>query len=137
MRDTLSHQRNNVHNIPSHPSYEIITPRILLVCWLVVHCMVVWLTGIQYFHALAVQRSLAVVPPSQAFNGAVCEYRSNCNHIRDFFDRGVPDTNVKKREKERCQRHLRPSVVVATVYTGEADTRYQSIYRRKRARRNL
>ena len=35
----------------------------------------VWFTGIQYLHALAVQRGLTVVRPSQAFHDSMCEYR--------------------------------------------------------------
>ena len=40
-----------------------------------VHCMVVWLTGMQYLHVLALKRCLTVVWPSQAFHDAICEYR--------------------------------------------------------------
>ena len=60
---------------------HIIPAGIVLVCCLVVHCM-------QYLHVLAVQRSLTVVRPSQAFHDAICEYSSN---VRDFFDSGVQD----------------------------------------------
>ena len=35
----------------------------------------VWLTDIQYLHVLAVQRSLTVVRPCQAFHDSMCEYR--------------------------------------------------------------
>ena len=35
----------------------------------------VWLTGIQYFHVLVVQRGLTVVRPSLAFRDSMCEYR--------------------------------------------------------------
>ena len=42
---------------------------------LVVHCMVVWLTGIQYFHVLVVRRSLTVLRPRQAFHDIICECR--------------------------------------------------------------
>ena len=35
----------------------------------------VWLTGVQYLHVLAVQRSLTVVRPSQAFHDSMCDYR--------------------------------------------------------------
>ena len=46
------------------------------VCSLVVHRMVVWLTGIQYLHdVLVVQRGLTVLRPSQAFHDIVCECR--------------------------------------------------------------
>ena len=37
--------------------------------------MVVWLTGTQHLHELAVQHGLTVVRPSQAFRDATCEYR--------------------------------------------------------------
>ena len=42
---------------------------------MVVHYMVVWLTGIQYLHVLVVQRSLTVLRPSQAFHDIICECR--------------------------------------------------------------
>ena len=32
-----------------------------------------WLTGIQYLHVLAVQRSLTIVRRSEAFHDAMCE----------------------------------------------------------------
>ena len=37
--------------------------------------MVVWLTGTQYLHELAVQPRLTVLRPRQAFHDATCEYR--------------------------------------------------------------
>ena len=35
----------------------------------------VWLTAIQHLHVLAVQHSLTVVRPSQAFHDSMCDYR--------------------------------------------------------------
>ena len=49
----LSHQGKE-RNITSHPSHDILYLILFchMVCCLVVHCMVVWLTGIQYLHVL-------------------------------------------------------------------------------------
>ena len=58
---------------------------IVLVCCLVVHCMVVWLTGTQHLHVLAVQRSLTVVRPSQAFYDW-CDMWVSSNNVREIFD---------------------------------------------------
>ena len=53
-RHTQKIKANNVtlHHTPHTTYYTLYC----LVCCLVVHCMVVWLTGIQYFHVLAVKR---------------------------------------------------------------------------------
>ena len=39
------------------------------------HCMVVWLTRIQYLHVLVVQGSRTVLRPGQAFHDVLCECR--------------------------------------------------------------
>ena len=72
----LSHQGKE-RNITSHPSHDILYLILFchMVCCLVVHCMVVWLTRMQYLHVLVVQRSLTVLRPSQAFHDMLCECR--------------------------------------------------------------
>ena len=46
----------------------------------------VWLTGVQYLHLLAVQSSLTVVRPSQAFHESMLKYRECLR----FFDSSGP-----------------------------------------------
>ena len=145
-RYTLTSKTNNVrsHHIPrTSIIYHInIIPGIVLVCFLVVHCMVVWLTGIQYsLHILVVSGSLAVVRPSQAIHDATCECRILLFAIfptvayrartKAGSGRGINDTR---------RRHLMMSgwllwwIVVARVYTSVRYTRYLPMYMLRKAR---
>ena len=55
------------YRIPRTTTYKYsIVPGTGLVCYVVVHCMVVWFTGIPYLHVLVVQRSLTVLRLNQA-----------------------------------------------------------------------
>ena len=72
--------------------------------------MVACLTGIQYLHVLAFQRSLTVARPSQAFHDdAICEYRVMFAIFRQLriighvctetgSRRGVNDTWARRRQ---------------------------------------
>ena len=69
----------HIKAITSHhiPFVRHIIPGIGPVCCLVVHCIIVWLTGLQYSYMCSQFSiySLTVVRPSQAFHDALCEHR--------------------------------------------------------------
>ena len=74
-RNTLTSRQTAWHHVT--PRARHIIPSIFLPhgLLLVVHCMVVCLTGIKCLYVLVVQRSLTVLRPSQAFHDIMCECR--------------------------------------------------------------
>ena len=74
-RTERNHQGEQ-RNITWHSSYDILYLVLLVGSCFGVHCMVVWLTGIQYLHLRVAQRSLTVLlRPSQAMHDIRCACR--------------------------------------------------------------
>ena len=133
-----SHQGKQRNSITSHPSYDISghiisVPVVVVVCYLVVHCMVLWLTGRQYLHVLVVQRRLTVVRPSQAFIPWCRIYE--CRILFAIFRQW--HTGHVQKKQVTGEVSLAPGAVisgwfpvrilVARAYTGVEDAQYLSI----------
>ena len=52
---------------------------------MVVHCIVVWLTGIQNLHILVVDRGVTVLRPNQAFHDIICVSDTACDFVKDIY----------------------------------------------------
>ena len=101
---------------------------------MVVHCMVVWLTGIQYLHVPAVQRTLTVVRLSQEFYEAICK----CRILFSFVDSGVQDMKQVAGDVSMTPGAVMSGccprwIVFARVYTGVQDTWCVSMYKPRKA----